>query len=167
MYGILKISSYTTVWCIFYIVKIGHVTWTGFWLCLSISKSVLCWIESVAWAPTHIWAYLSFNLEFSVMQLRLDVELLTKYLSVHFEHCWMEIVLFVGSGDKYFRLSRIEVKWVWRSFQVIVILVSVRSLVGKLKTSRKPKSDQDFEWLAELDTCRKKWLAATSPFLGL
>ena len=63
------------------------------------------------------WAYLSCNLEFSVMQMRLDIGLLTKYLSVHFEHCWMEIrklflnctsstVLFVGSGDKYFRLSR-------------------------------------------------------------
>ena len=63
------------------------------------------------------WAYLSCNLEFSVMQMRLDIGLLTNYLLVHFEHCWMEIrtlflncassiVLFVGSGDKYFKLSR-------------------------------------------------------------
>ena len=42
-----------------------------------------------------------------------------------------------------------ELKWseFGDLFQVIVILVSVnlRSLVGKLKTGRKPKSDQNFE----------------------
>ena len=40
-----------------------------------------------------------------------------------------------------------ELKWseFGDPFRVIVILVCVRSLVGKLKTGRKPKSDQNFE----------------------
>ena len=78
------------------------------------------------------------------MQMRLDIGLLPNYLSVHFEHCWMEIrtlflnctnstVLFVGSAEILrnnltgsVRLK--ELKWSEFSdlFQVIVIWVSVR-----------------------------------------
>ena len=51
---------------------------TGFWLCLSISNSVLMLDWNCFLSTNSHWTYLSCNLEFSVMQLRLDIGLLTK-----------------------------------------------------------------------------------------
>ena len=158
MYGILKTSSYTTV---LHFLHCQDGTYYLDWLLALFECLMLGW--NCCLRTNSHWAYLSCNLEFSVMQMRLDIGLLPNYLSVHFEHCWMEIrtlflnctnstVLFVGSAEILrnnltgsVRLK--ELKWseFGDLFQVIVILVSVRSLVGKLKAGRKPKSDQNFE----------------------